>query len=66
MRSVGRGRGEDYKQDAQDLYIDDEKFRSIADRNDETGKRMDELGKKYTDEFGRAARFNNGPIYVLG
>lgn len=66
MRSVGRGRGEDYKQDKQDLYIDDEKFRPIADRNIETGKRMDELGKKYTREFGRAANFNNGPIFVLG
>ena len=66
VRSKGRGKGENYKTDAQDLYYEDEKFRPIADKTTETWKQSRDLGEKYIKEFIKVSNSNYNLLTVVG
>lgn len=59
-------RGDVYKESVRDLYLDDENFRPISDKYDESLKHVVEVGKKYWSEYRKAMSLHNGPIYQLG
>lgn len=66
VRSKGRGKGENYKIDAQDLYYEDENFRPIADKTTETWKKSRDLGEKYIKELTKVSNSNYNLLTVVG
>lgn len=59
-------RGEDYKRVTQELYIDDENFKPIADKRYETWKKARDLGEKHTKEMSKVARSSYNLFTTVG
>lgn len=66
MRSKGLGKGEDYKSEARDLYITDEKFKSIADEKFDAWKKSKELSEQLIKETSKVANSNYNLLTVVG
>ena len=66
MLSKGRGKGEFYKADMQDLYYEDENFRPIADKTISSFKKQREIVEKYVKEFSRVSNSNYNAFTVIG
>lgn len=66
MRSKGLGRGEDYKGDARELYITDEKFKKISDERYDAWKKSVESGERLIKEQMKVRNSNYNALTVMG
>lgn len=66
MRSKGLGKGEDYKEDARELYTTDEKFKKISDERYDAWKKSVESGEQFIKEQMKVRNSNYNALTVMG